>query len=240
MNENGVSVVVEVISDIPMQNTQTQNGSQKTATVENEDGNSVDITSNVNKNATTQNTLEITKDDGTIVKAEVQSKLLGTDTHVKADGSIETKAQVSNDDGSGLTVESISNADGTTQNTIVTTFPDGTSTTSNIVSNIPGTDTVIASDGGIVQTTPSITTNSGKEIKVVSSISASGQILTVATVIDPTTGETKTVQVPQSEPGAVVNIRIDEVTGFLLIETQTIIGLTTVELRNRRNNALSF
>ena len=120
---------------------------------------------------------------------------------------------ISNTEGSAISSNVEIKANGETINTLNITVKDGTSTQSVIKSDIAGTDTIIADDGSMTMTTPTIITAKNQKVNFEIVLNVSGEVTPSLSV------DGADVSLPQFEAGSTVSIKKELNKILLTIQT---------------------
>jgi len=205
-NDNGNKESVNINSDI--KNTTQTTNSDGTVTV-------TASTSSVKNElqVNTDGTLNSTTTIGSATTSSIEVNTVGADTQFNADGSLTISSTVSNTAGSSISSNVEIKANGEMINTLNITVKNGTSTQSVIKSDIEGTDTIIADDGSMTMTTPTITTAKNQKVNFEIVLNVLGEV-TPTLSIDGTD-----VPLPQFEAGSTVSIKKELNKILLTIET---------------------
>jgi hypothetical protein len=143
----------------------------------------------------------------------IEVNTVGADTQFNADGSVVIVSTLLGTTGSSISSNVEVKANGEMINTLNITVKDGTSTQSVIKSDIAGTDTVVADDGSMTMTTPTITTAKNQKVDFEIVLNVSGEVVPSLSV------DGTAVSLPQFEAGSVVSIKKELNKILLTIET---------------------
>ena len=145
--------------------------------------------------------------------SNVEINTIGADTQFNADGSVVIVSTLLGTAGSSISSNVEVKANGEMINRLNITVKDGTSTQSVIKSDIAGTDTVVADDGSMTMTTPTITTAKNQKVDFEIVLNVSGEVVPSLSV------DGTAVSLPQFEAGSVVSIKKELNKILLTIET---------------------
>ena len=143
----------------------------------------------------------------------IEVNTVGADTQFNADGSVVIVSTLLGTAGSSISSNVEVKANGEMINTLNITVKDGTSTQSVIKSDIAGTDTVVADDGSMTMTTPTITTAKNQKVDFEIVLNVLGEVVPSLSV------DGTAVSLPQFEAGSVVSIKKELNKILLTIET---------------------
>jgi len=203
--DDGKEVSVNIDSDVENTTQTTNSDGSLTVSVSTEN-----ITNelHVNQDGTLNSSTNI---GGATSNIEVNT--IGADTKFNEDGSVVITSSILNASGSSISSNIEVQADGKMINSLNITVKDGTSTESIIKSDILGTDTIVANDGSMIVTTPTITTSTNQKVDFEIHLNVSGEIIPTLVV------DGETVSLPQFEAGSVVSIKKELNKVLLEIET---------------------
>jgi len=163
-NKDGQSIEVEVQTKLSTAITETQkDGTVVTnATAVTESGEELQLEVQINTNGTVQNTFSIGEES-----SDIDVAIVGADTIIKEDGSIQTTAEVTSDDGVKTTAVIEINANGSTTNAVELINTLGEKTTSEINVAIIGADTTVKFDGAVETVAETTTVDNVKTVATV-------------------------------------------------------------------------
>ena len=166
-NAAGETIEVEVLTKISTASTVTGSDGTATTTATSEDG-EIQVEVQINANGTVENKLTIGEES-----SDVNVAVVGADTTINEDGSIQTIAEVTTDEGVKTEATVEVNADGTTSNLLEVTDATGEKVSSEVSVAVVGADTTVKSDGA-VETVAEVTTADNVKTEATVEVKADG------------------------------------------------------------------
>ena len=166
-NAAGETIEVEVLTKIATASTVTGSDGTATTSATSEDG-EIQVEVQINANGTVENKLTIGEKS-----SDVDVAVVGADTTINEDGSIQTVAEVTTDEGVKTEATVEVNADGTTSNLLEVTDATGEKVSSEVSVAVVGADTTVKSDGA-VETVAEVTTVDNVKTEATVEVKADG------------------------------------------------------------------
>lgn len=166
-NAAGETIEVEVLTKIATASTVTGSDGTATTSATSEDG-EIQVEVQINANGTVENKLTIGEKS-----SDVDVAVVGADTTINEDGSIQTVAEVTTDEGVKTQATVEVNADGTTSNLLEVTDATGEKVSSEVSVAVVGADTTVKSDGA-VETVAEVTTVDNVKTEATVEVKADG------------------------------------------------------------------